>query len=364
MTTARARKRAPELMLRRPLSLGRKTACLLGGNAFLGRARVAALGDARRLAGTAAQVIELGATHRALADHFDAVDVRRIEREDALDALTERNLADSEVAAHALVRPRDAHALVILHAGACAFDHLDADLQRIAGTEIGNILRFVELGDVLRLDRLDEVHLIRPSYVAARQRETGPEHPHGAPKGPASVTVYLPRPALYARPRSSHDPPIAALRGSCALPTLEVVYNAGIRAIPFRSSRPHRWKARPLRREAAECKRRAAPARPSRRPTGYSRRSRLVRPAALRRFARRTPRTGRTGCSRPGRLRADECGPASAARHVASSPGSGGHLPRCRSPPRARLRGAPSLPRHRLARRRPSDACRSRNRGC
>src|SRR3569623_959490 len=149
MTTARARKRAPELMLRRPLSLGRKTACLLGGNAFLGRARVAALGDARRLAGTAAQVIELGATHRALADHFDLVDVRR-------------------------------------------------------------------------LDRLDEVHLIRPSYVAARQRETGPEHPHGAPKGPASVTVYLPRPALYARPRSSHDPPIAALRGSCALPTLEV----------------------------------------------------------------------------------------------------------------------------------------------
>src|SRR3569623_1391588 len=158
MTTARARKRAPELMLRRPLSLGRKTACLLGGNAFLGRARVAALGDARRLAGTATQIIELGTTHRALADHFDAVDVRRIEREDALDALTERNLAHGEVGAHALVRTRDAHAFVVLDAGALAFDHLDTDLERIARAEIGKLLRFVELGDVLRLDRLDEVH--------------------------------------------------------------------------------------------------------------------------------------------------------------------------------------------------------------
>src|SRR3546814_14046064 len=63
---------------------------LFGGGRH--RAVVAALGDARRLAGAAAQVIELGATHGALADDGDRIDVGRIKREDALDAFTERNL--------------------------------------------------------------------------------------------------------------------------------------------------------------------------------------------------------------------------------------------------------------------------------
>src|ERR1700754_2934592 len=82
----------------------------------------ATLGDTRRLAGAATQIIELGATNGALADHFDRIDVGRIEREDALDALAERNLADGEARAHALVGTADAHALIGLDAGALTLD--------------------------------------------------------------------------------------------------------------------------------------------------------------------------------------------------------------------------------------------------
>src|SRR3546814_9494231 len=52
-----------------------------------------------------------------------------------------------------------------------------------------------------------------PSSVAARQRQVGPEHRYDAPKGPACATVCRSPPVDSARRRSSHDPPIAALRG-------------------------------------------------------------------------------------------------------------------------------------------------------
>src|SRR6187549_2185877 len=106
----------------------------------LGRTRVAALGDTGRFAAAAAEIIELGAAHGATAHDLDRIDDRRIEREDALDALAERNLADGEVRIHALVRARDAHALVHLDAAAVAFDDFHADAQRIASAELGNLL--------------------------------------------------------------------------------------------------------------------------------------------------------------------------------------------------------------------------------
>src|SRR5688572_29104988 len=77
----------------------------------LGRAGVSALGDTRRFAAAAAEIIELGAAHRAAAHDLDRIDDRRIEREDALDALAEANLADREVGVHTLVGAGDAHAL-------------------------------------------------------------------------------------------------------------------------------------------------------------------------------------------------------------------------------------------------------------
>ena len=72
--------------------------------------------------------------------------------------------------------------------------------------------------------------------------------PRGAPLTQERVRV--------ATPRSSHDPPTAALRGSCALPMSLVGYSADIREAPSRSSPPHRWRPRPLPRGAASRKRR------------------------------------------------------------------------------------------------------------
>src|ERR1700710_3080983 len=179
----------------------------------------AGLGGAGRFSGGGAQIIELGAADGAAADDLDRFDVGRIKREDALDTLAEADLADREGAAEAAIGPRDADAFEILDAGALALDHLDADAERIARAEFGDGLGLAELLDGLGLELLDEVHLIRPcSSHAARQRAMAFARPHDARSGPAALAVSLPPPWPCARRRSSHDPPIAALRGSCALP--------------------------------------------------------------------------------------------------------------------------------------------------
>src|SRR5690606_21539705 len=117
-----------------------------------------ALGDAGALAGPAAQVIELGAADDAAADHLDALDVRRVEREDALHALAEAHLANGEIAVDAAVRAGDADAFVVLHAGTLALDHAHADAHGVARTEFRNALALVEGGDRLRLELLDQAH--------------------------------------------------------------------------------------------------------------------------------------------------------------------------------------------------------------
>ena len=93
-----------------------------GGGGLGGRVRLVAqlLGDARRLTGAATQVVELRAAHLADAGDLDLGDVRRVEREDALDALAERNLAHGEARPDALVRTGDAHALELLDAAPAA----------------------------------------------------------------------------------------------------------------------------------------------------------------------------------------------------------------------------------------------------
>ena len=126
-----------------------------------------------RLTGAAAQVIELGAADIAAAHDLDLVDDRRIEREDALDALAEADLADGEAGADALVGAGDAHAFERLDAGAVAFDHLDADAQRVAGAEFGNGLVGGQRVNGFALEGLDQVHFVfslRISSPRARGR--------------------------------------------------------------------------------------------------------------------------------------------------------------------------------------------------
>ena len=165
--------------------------------------------------------------------------------------------------------------------------------------------------------------------------------------------------------RSSHDPPTAALRGSCALPIRQVGYSADIREAPSRSSPPLRWRPRPLSREAAERKRRAAPSRRARRRRGHNRRSRRVRPGARLEDPLVEALEAAAEDDRPlalGQFGAP--GPGSAERRAGSSPASGGRPRPRRAPPPARRSAAPSPPRPPPACRRPCDACRSHGRGC
>src|SRR6476469_4473783 len=151
------------LNLRKALAFGsRFRPGALGGSHIA--TDVAALGDAGGLAGPSAQVIKLGAADIAAAHDFDMVDDRRIEREDALDALAERNLADGEAGADALVGAGDADALEILDSGALAFDDLDAHPERVAGAEFGNGLVGRERVDRFALEGLDQVHFVFSSF--------------------------------------------------------------------------------------------------------------------------------------------------------------------------------------------------------
>src|SRR4051794_36623226 len=121
-------------------------------------ARLDTLGDAGRLAAAIAQVIELGAADLAAADHLDRIDHRRIEREDALDALAIRDLADREALLQAAAVASDAHALIGLDAGALALDHLDVDDHGVAGLELRHFLAARKAGNLFLLDGLDKVH--------------------------------------------------------------------------------------------------------------------------------------------------------------------------------------------------------------
>ena len=95
----------------------------------------AALADAGALADAVAQVVELRAPHVAASRHLDLLDLRRVQRERALDADAERLLADREGLAHAVALALDDDALEDLRAAARALDDLEVDAHAIARVE-------------------------------------------------------------------------------------------------------------------------------------------------------------------------------------------------------------------------------------
>ena len=111
-------------------------------------ADVAALAHARALADAIAQVVELGAAHVAARGDLDALDLRRVHREHALDADAERLLAHGERLAHAMSLTLDDDPLEHLHAAARALDHLKVDLDPIAGRELGDAAQLRALDGV------------------------------------------------------------------------------------------------------------------------------------------------------------------------------------------------------------------------
>src|SRR3954447_5642983 len=118
---------------------------------------LAALLDLGGLAAEVAQVVELRAAYVATGHDLDLLEDRGVDREGALDADTEGDLADGEGAAHSGALHLDHHALEDLDAGAVALDHLDVHLDGVTGTEVGYVVALGLAGQVV-----DDRHGVSP----------------------------------------------------------------------------------------------------------------------------------------------------------------------------------------------------------
>src|SRR6185312_8136688 len=98
-----------------------------------------ALLDARSLSGQCAEIEQLGAANPAAADDCDIGEHRRMERENALDANTVRDLPNREAGRNASAAAGDADALESLNALLVTLFDPDVHAYRIAGPEGGNI---------------------------------------------------------------------------------------------------------------------------------------------------------------------------------------------------------------------------------
>src|SRR5262245_30388921 len=112
------------------------------------RLRLAQLADASLLADLAAQVVELRAVDVSDRGDVDLVDLRRVQRERALDADAEGVLADRERLAGAGPLPLDHDPLEDLDPLAVALDHPEVDAHRVARLEAGHVAQLTAL-DVL-----------------------------------------------------------------------------------------------------------------------------------------------------------------------------------------------------------------------
>src|SRR5262245_60261561 len=155
---------------------------LLGDQLALG---LDVLGDAARLAAQIAQVIELGAAHHALAHHLDLPDRGAVEREDALDAFAEADLAHRERGVHAGILAGDAKALVDLDALAVAFLHLDVHAQRGAGFETRHRPFGLHLVHRGLGQRIENVHRYSPFVTSLRS----PSRSRGGPTSRAAAAA-------------------------------------------------------------------------------------------------------------------------------------------------------------------------------
>src|SRR5262249_31737905 len=124
-----------------------------------------------RLAAQIPQVIELGAANLAAAHDLDRVDHRRHHREHAFHAFAVGDLAHGEALVEARAGAADADALIGLHAGAVAFDHLHVDDHGVAGGDLRILLVGRQFVELLFFELLDEVHRKSPS--AARPANRG-----------------------------------------------------------------------------------------------------------------------------------------------------------------------------------------------
>jgi hypothetical protein len=114
------------------------------------------LSDARLLPHLCAQVVELRAVDVADRLYLDLLDLRRMDRERALDADAERLLANREGLADTGALALDDDSLEDLDAPALPFDHLEVHPNGIAGLEprqVGSQLSLLEKLDRIRHEK-------------------------------------------------------------------------------------------------------------------------------------------------------------------------------------------------------------------
>src|SRR5579863_316776 len=116
------------------------------------------LDNAGGLSAQPAQIIKLGAAYLTFAHHHDRIDHRRIEREDALDALTVGDLAHGEILVQPAAGTADADAFIGLHAAALALDDLDVNDEGVARLKIGDFLAGGKLRHLFVFEFFEQVH--------------------------------------------------------------------------------------------------------------------------------------------------------------------------------------------------------------
>src|SRR5699024_5279358 len=95
--------------------------------------------DASSLAAQFAQVVELRTTDITASEHLDLIDVGRVHREGALHPDAEAELTDGEGLADSVALAADDDSLEHLDTRARALDHLDVNVEGVAGAEFGNV---------------------------------------------------------------------------------------------------------------------------------------------------------------------------------------------------------------------------------
>src|SRR5665811_2156270 len=138
---------------------------------------VALLLDLGSLTAQVAQVVQLGAPHVATGHDLDLLDDRAVQREGALDANTEADLANRVGLADATTVTTDDHTLEDLDARARAFNDLDVNLDVVTGAECRDVIAQADLVDVVEL-----VH-VRFAFSSAPQVAHGSDARHGVLPG-------------------------------------------------------------------------------------------------------------------------------------------------------------------------------------
>src|SRR6187200_27566 len=113
-----------------------------------GGSRLAALLDLGCLAAQVAEVVELGATDVTAGHDLDGLEDRGVQREGALDADAEGDLADGERAADPRTVDADHDALEDLDTRAAALDDLHVDLDGVTGAEGRDVVALVDIADL------------------------------------------------------------------------------------------------------------------------------------------------------------------------------------------------------------------------